>query len=67
MKKTLVSTLSILLTLDAKVSVGKVDYTDFENMTATYGFILDNYFSGIKAIFGDQRRLYYGILNNDKI
>jgi len=40
--------------LGGKVSVGKVDYADFENMTAAYGFIFDNYFSGAKAVFGNQ-------------
>ncbi|WP_110955549.1 S-layer homology domain-containing protein [Anaerosinus massiliensis] len=40
--------------LGGKVSVGKIDYADFENMNAAYGLIFDDYISGAKAVFGDR-------------
>ncbi|WP_110954413.1 S-layer homology domain-containing protein [Anaerosinus massiliensis] len=40
--------------LGGKVSLGKVDYADFENMNAAYGLVFDNYLSGAKAVFGDK-------------
>jgi len=43
--------------LGGKVSVGKIDYMDFENMNAAYGLVFDNYMSGVKAVFGQDIKL----------